>query len=146
MAKTYAKMGDRVTVHYTGRLRSGAVFDSTDGRAPLEFVVGEGRVLPGFEQAIIGMSPGVLKRQSVPATLAFGPHFDHLVKVFHRRDIDPKREFEVGQQLHVKVMEDVQLLATVTGVDAERVTLDANHPLAGEDLLFEIDLLEIERP
>lgn len=140
---TYAKMGDTVRVHYIGTLPDGTVFDTSEQREPLEFKVGEGKLIPGFEQALIGMQPGMAKTQTVPADMAYGPRMKELVREFNRDDLPTEFELEVGQQLQFQLPGDNTLAVTVIDVSGDTITLDANHPLAGEDLQFEIRLLEI---
>jgi peptidylprolyl isomerase len=137
-----AKPGDRVRVHYTGTLGDGSTFDSSAGREPLEFTVGSGQVIPGFESAVSGMRPGDERTITIPAAEAYGAHRDELVIEVERarlpNDLDPA----VGQQLQLS-QEGQSFMVRVTGVNAEHITLDANHPLAGEDLTFQLQLVEI---
>ena len=141
MAK--AKNGDAVKVHYTGKLEDGTVFDSSENREPIKFTIGEGNVIPGFEEAVVGMSPGESKTEKVPADQAFGPYREELVVDIDReripRGIDPK----VGQQLRFEKTDGGITEVLVKGVTESKVTLDANHPLARNDLVFDIELLEI---
>ncbi len=138
-----ARKGDQVRVHYTGYLHDGSVFDSTYESKPLEFTIGQGEVIEGFEKAIIGMNLGNIKSVTIPPENAYGPYKIELVTVIDRsripRDIDP----ETGMRLKAHTREGVITHVTVTGIDEKTVTLDANHPLAGEELTFEIKLLEI---
>ena len=137
-----AKDGDTVQVHYTGTLGDGTVFDSSVGSDPLEFTLGEGGVIPGFEEAVRGMSPGDTKTTTIPADEAYGPH--EAGAVFQvGRDQMPDVEPEVGQQLGLQHPSGEMIPAIVTAVTSEAVTIDANHPLAGQDLTFEIQLVGI---
>lgn len=138
-----AKPGDVVKVHYTGKLRDGTVFDTSVGGEPLEFTLGLGQLLPAFEEAIIGMSPGESKTFEIPAEDAFGPYREELVLEIERDRLPAEMEIEVGQQLLLRDPSGQAFRVTVTDVHNNIVTLDANHPLAGEDLLFEVQLLEI---
>jgi peptidylprolyl isomerase len=140
---TQVKSGDTVKVHYTGKLNDGTQFDSSVGNDPLQFTVGTGQIIPGFEQAIIGMSPGESKSATIPADQAYGPHQSELVLIVERDKFPPHIDPTVGQQLEMRQSEDQSVGVLVTDVSESHVTLDANHPLAGEDLIFDIELLEI---
>ncbi|HEY6873783.1 MAG TPA: peptidylprolyl isomerase [Geobacteraceae bacterium] len=146
-----AKNGDKVTVHYTGRLAGGEVFDSSECHeddcgcesGPMKFVIGEGEVIPGFEQAVIGMSPGEEKTVVIPVDQAYGERVDEMVAVVNRSEIPPDLTLEVGGQLEV-TQEDGQVFPVlITEVTDSTVTLDANHPLAGQELTFDLKLVEI---
>jgi len=138
-----AKNGDTVKVHYTGRLADGTVFDSSMDREPLQFTIGQGQIIPGFEQAVIGMNPGESKTATIPADEAYGPRLEEMVQTLDKSefpaDLDPK----VGDQLQVHLAGGRTIRVTVTDISDSTVTLDANHPLAGKDLTFEIQLVEI---
>jgi peptidylprolyl isomerase len=138
-----AKNGDTVTVHYTGKLEDGTVFDSSADRDPLQFTLGEGLLIPGFEQAVLGMSPGESKTAAVSADQAYGPHREEMVVDIDRQEFPPHFQPEVGQQLQIPQSDGRITRLTVTDVSEQNVTLDANHPLAGRDLSFDIHLLEI---
>lgn len=139
-----AQLGDRVKVHYTGRLDDGTVFDSSIITDPLEFTIGEREVVPGFEEAVIGMSPGESKNVKIPVDKAYGPRREDMTIVVDRDKFPPDIEPEVGQQLEIRQREDGQTFpVTVADVSESSVTLDANHHLAGKDLTFDIQLLEI---
>lgn len=138
-----AKSGDTVRVHYTGKLEDGSVFDSSDGRDPLEFTVGSGQVIPGFDQAVAGMSPGEEREIRIPAAEAYGDRKDDLVIIVERAQLPPDIEPAVGQQLQLS-QEGRAFVVTVADVNEQNITLDANHPLAGEDLTFELQLVEID--
>jgi peptidylprolyl isomerase len=139
---TGAKAGDTVRVHYTGSLNDGSIFDSSAKREPLEFTLGEGTVIPGFEQAVTGMSPGDERRVQIPAAEAYGERRAELVVQVARTQFPDEMEPEVGQQLQMTHPGGVAVV-TVLDADDESVTLDANHPLAGQDLHFELKLVEI---
>jgi peptidylprolyl isomerase len=142
---TAAKDGDTVQVNYTGTLADGTVFDSSIGRAPLEFTLGSGQMIPGFEQAVLGMKEGEKKTVTIPAAEAYGPHLDTLVIQVQRDQINLDGEIAVGQMLHATGPNGQQIQFLVIDVsDNGTVTLDANRPLAGKDLTFEIELLKIE--
>jgi peptidylprolyl isomerase len=138
-----AKSGDTVRVHYTGKLEDGSVFDSSNGRDPLEFTVGAGEVIAGFDQAVAGMSPGEEREVRIPAAEAYGDRKDDLVIVVDRAQLPPDIDPEVGQQLQLS-QEGRAFVVQVADVTHENITLDANHPLAGEDLTFELQLVAIE--
>jgi peptidylprolyl isomerase len=138
-----ARPGDTVQVHYTGKLVDGTTFDSSEGGDPLQFTLGEGDLIPGFEQAVLGMAPGENKTHTIPAPQAYGIYQPELLLEVERQqfpdDIDPY----VGQQLEMTQSNGSTVPVVVTAVNAAHVTLDANHPLAGQDLVFEISLLAI---
>jgi len=138
-----AKTGDTVKVHYTGKLEDGTEFDSSNGRTPLEFTIGNGDLIPSFEQAIVGMSPGEMKTITVEADNAYGPYREDMVLVVDRDQFPPHIEPQVGQQFEIRQANNQTFDVVVTDVSNSNVTLDANHPLAGEDLIFDIELVEI---
>jgi peptidylprolyl isomerase len=140
---TQAKIGDTVTVHYTGKLDDGTVFDSSIDREPLQFSIGAGNMIPGFEQAVIGMSPGESKTQTISSEDAYGEHYPEMVVVVDRQQIPPELPIDVGQQLQIQQPTGQVIPVIITDVTDSEVTLDANHPLAGEDLTFEIQLVSI---
>lgn len=130
-------------VHYTGRLDDGTVFDSSEGREPLQFTLGESQVIPGFEDAVTGMQPGENKTAKIPSGQAYGPRRDDLLVNVDRSQFPEGMEPEIGQQLHLQGQGDRPIPVVVSEVREDRVLLDANHPLAGRDLTFDIRLLEI---
>lgn len=138
-----AQSGDTVKVHYTGKLRDGTVFDSSDGRDPLEFTIGSGALIEGFEQAVVGMTPGDAKTVDIPSDKAYGPHHEEMVQQIERAVIPDEIDLDVGVRLQASQGEGPPLILTVVELSETSVTVDANHPLAGEDLTFEIDLVEI---
>ncbi len=146
-----AKPGDTVMVHYTGKLPDGTVVDSTEGQEPLGIVVGQGAVLPVFEQALIGMSPGEVKSMTVAPEEAFGPYHDDasMIVTLDRSTLAHSLDLEVGQRLNAAVFypdepeKPVNVPVTVIDVNERTVTVDANHPLAGKELRFEIRLVKI---
>ncbi len=138
------KQGDKVRVHYTGKLQDGTVFDSSVEREePIEFSIGEGRVIPGFEQAVVGMSPGDSKVANIPAGEAYGDHRPEMVVSVDRQQIPSDLNVQVGQQLQIRQGDNQTIPVIVTDVSDAKVTLDANHPLAGQDLVFDIELVEV---
>jgi FKBP-type peptidyl-prolyl cis-trans isomerase 2 len=138
-----AKPGDSVKIHYTGRLEDGTVFDSSSDREPLEFTINQGQVIPGFEEAVLGMTPGESKTEKIPMDQAYGPHREEMVLEVSREQIPPDLNPEVGQQLQIQQANGQSVPVFVTDVTDAQITLDANHPLAGEDLTFDIQLVEI---
>jgi len=138
-----AKIGDTVRVHYEGSLADGTVFDSSRNREPFEFTLGEKTVIDGFENAVIGMEVGEKKRITIPPEEAYGPHLQELVIVVPRDRLPDDLEAVVGMVLELHSDDGRSMSARVTELDGESVTLDANHPLAGESLTFEIELMEI---
>lgn len=140
---TQAKPGDKVKVHYTGTLEDGTRFDSSEGREPLEFTVGEGNVIPGVDEAVVGMSPGDNKTVTVPPQQAYGPRREDAVRDFPRSAIPEHIELREGLQLQAQTPEGQPIVLTVVAVKEDTVTLDANHPLAGRDLVFDLKLVEI---
>lgn len=138
-----AKKGDLVKVHYTGKLEDGTEFDSSVEKEPLEFTIGNGEVIPGFELAVSGMSPGESKTVTIPSEQAYGPHQEGMVAVLERKDVPADLELTVGNQLEVSQEGGDSFLVLVTELSETTVTLDANHPLAGKPLVFEITLLEV---
>ncbi len=140
---TQAKNGDTVKVHYTGKLDDGTVFDTSQGQDPLQFTMGEGQLIPGFEQAVEGMAPGESKTVTIPSTEAYGPHREDMVMEIDRDQFPADQEPEVGQQYRVHQADGTPFIVTVTDVTDSNITLDANHPLAGQDLTFDIQLVDI---
>jgi len=139
-----AKNGDIVQVHYTGTLENGTVFDTSEGREPLEFTLGEGQMIPGFEQAVLGMKVGESKTVTIPADEAYGPYRDDMVQVVNREDLQPGLDPYVGQQLQGAQPGGGISVCTVTNVTDTTITVDFNHFLAGKDLTFEIELMSIQ--
>jgi peptidylprolyl isomerase len=138
-----AQLGNTVKVHYTGKLDDGTVFDSTASRDPLQFSLGNGNVIPGFEQAVLGMSPGESKTTNIPADRAYGPHRPELVMVVERQQMPEDLSIQVGQPLQIRQNNGQTIPVIISQISDSKVTLDANHPLAGQDLTFEIELVEI---
>ena len=140
---TQATSGDTVLFHYTGSLKDGTVFDSSSGRDPLRVTLGSGQVIRGVDEALVGMAPGDEKTVTVAADEAYGPRRPELLHEVQREAIPPEVDLEVGKQLEGRDTSGQRLRLTVVDVADEKVTLDANHPLAGEDLQFELQLVEI---
>jgi len=140
---TQAQVGDMVKVHYTGRLTDGTTFDTSLERDPLEFTLGEGELIAGFEQAVLGMAAGESKTTTIPADQAYGPHHAERVIDVERHHLPSDLHPELGQRLEMTRPDGTTLTVMVTTVTETQVTLDANHPLAGQDLIFDITLVEI---
>lgn len=137
-----ARTGDTVRVHYTGRLDDGSVFDSSDGREPLEFRLGGGEVIPGFENAVAGMAPGEQRSVTIPADEAYGSRRDELMIMVPRQDLPDDIDPEVGQRFQLS-QAGQSFIVTVSDVTDDGVVLDGNHPLAGEALTFDLQLVDI---
>lgn len=137
------KQGDTVKVHYVGTLNDGDVFDSSEGRDPLSFTVGGGQVIPGFNDAVIGMEPGEQKDVKIPVDQAYGERQDDMVIQAAVEQIPEGLNPEVGQMLEVGGAEGEVLQVLVVGLDDKHITMDANPPLAGEELNFHLELIEI---
>jgi FKBP-type peptidyl-prolyl cis-trans isomerase 2 len=141
--KGQAKLGDSVKVHYTGRFDDGTVFDSSDGRDPLEFTVGQGEVIPGFDDALIGMRVGERKDVQVAPDDGYGERNENLVQTIARDQINLSVEPETGMNIEMHTPDGTIIPLTVTEVSETSITLDANHPLAGRELHFSVELVEI---
>ncbi|HEX7049678.1 MAG TPA: peptidylprolyl isomerase [Longimicrobiales bacterium] len=139
-----AKSGDTVAVHYTGRLENGTVFDTSREGEPIEFQLGSGTVIEGFEEAVTGMEVGEQREVRIAAEDAYGQRREELRVDVPRDQLPDGIEPEVGQMLAVQVTPDQQAVARITSVDNDSVTLDLNHPLAGEALVFDIELVGIK--
>ena len=134
--------GKTVKVHYKGTLDDGTVFDSSEGRDPIEFEIGGGVVIPGFEAGIASMAVGETKSVDIPCVEAYGEMNDEMVGQIPRADLPEDIEPEVGMVLSMQSPEG-EMPVRIIAVDDEQLTLDANHPLAGKDLKFELTLVEI---
>tara|TARA_R110002020_G_scaffold364685_1_gene576976 strand:+ start:103 stop:531 length:429 start_codon:yes stop_codon:yes gene_type:complete len=140
---TEVKSGDTVAIHYTGTLQDGTTFDSSEGRDPLEFQVGSGQIIPGLDGALPGMTVGDKKVVKVPSDEAYGPTNPEMRQSVPREGIPAEIPLEVGTQLQMQTPDGQAMPVTVVDVDEATVTLDANHPLAGKDLQFDIELVKI---
>lgn len=138
-----AKRGDSVRVHYTGKMRNGTKFDTSRDGDPLEFTIGDGKIIPGFEEIVIGMKQGDSKTVTVPSDEAYGPRRDDRIITVDRDRIPGDVKPNVGQHVHMHGQGGESIPAMITGVTEKSITLDANHPLAGQDLTFSIELVEI---
>ena len=138
-----AKAGDTVKIHYTGTLDDGTEFDSSRGREPLEFELGSGQVIPGFDQAVDGMTVGERQTVNIPAAEAYGERQDDMVQEVPKSALPPDMEPEVGMALGARSQTGAEMRLTVTAVDEDTITVDGNHPLAGKALNFDIELVSI---
>lgn len=138
-----AEKGDKVKVHYSGTLKDGTEFDSSEGKPPLEFVLGEGRVIPGFEKAVEGMAVDETRTVAISAVDAYGPYNEQMIIEVERDQFPSDVPLTVGQHYQFDTNKGEVHIVRVIEMDDRLVTLDANHPLAGEDLAFEIRLVEI---
>ncbi|PLX73881.1 MAG: peptidylprolyl isomerase [Desulfuromonas sp.] len=138
-----AQKENKVKVHYTGTLEDGTVFDSSREREPIEFEVGGGEMIKGFDDAIVGMTVGETKTFTIAAEDAYGPRRDEMVFKVDRNQLPEGMEPEVGQHLQTEAEGGQPVILEIVEVEAENVTLDGNHPLAGKDLNFDIELMEI---
>ena len=138
-----AKAGDTVRIHYTGTLSDGSVFDSSEGRDPLEFTLGSGQVIAGFDAAVSGMAVGEKKTVEIPCAEAYGEAHPDARQAVPRDQFPPNLDLEEGMQLQMTMPSGQAVPVTVAELGEESVTLDANHPLAGKDLTFALELVEI---
>ncbi|MEX0368321.1 MAG: peptidylprolyl isomerase [Ruegeria sp.] len=137
------KQGDTVRINYTGTLLDGKTFDSSEGRDPLEFVVGSGQIIAGLDAAMPGLVVGDTKKVEVPCVEAYGPINPAMRQAIPREGIPDDIPLELGTQLQMQTPDGQALPVTVVEVDEATVTLDANHPLAGQDLIFDIEVVSI---
>jgi peptidylprolyl isomerase len=140
---TVAKKGNTVKVHYTGTLDDGSVFDSSAGREPLQFTLGSGQVIAGFDEAVAGMVAGDKKKVRIPVDKAYGPRNEEMVIVAPREHVPADITPELGQKLQMGGRNGELIMVTITGLTKTHITLDANPPLAGKDLTFELELVAI---
>jgi len=138
-----AKKGDKVKVHYTGKLEDGEVFDSSKGKDPLEFTIGENQVLKKFEDSVEGMSIGEKADILIPADEAYGTRQEQLIVKLPKDKIPDSLSPEVGMKLQMKTKDGQVVVVTITEISENELTVDANHELADKDLHFNIELVEI---
>ena len=138
-----AKSGDTVKVHYHGRLTDGTTFDSSNGREPLEFKVGSGQVIKGFDEGVTGMAVGDKKTVQIPVNDAYGPKDESMVIEFPVENFPPDMKPEEGMQLNMTNGSGQVIPVVIVEVGEETVILDANHPLAGQDLIFDLEMVDI---
>ncbi len=140
---TTAKDGDSVKIHYTGTLEDGTTFDSSEGHDPLEFTLGNGQVIVGFDEAVTGMKTGEKKNVQIPADKAYGQRNEEMVITAPREQVPADIKPEVGQQLQMAGPDNQPIVVLITEITDEHIILDANPPLAGKDLTFDIELVAI---
>lgn len=139
---TQVKAGDTVKIHYKGTLSDGSVFDSSEGREPLEFTVGSGEIIPGLDTALEGMEVGEEKTVEIAADEAYGQHDPNGRQEIPRSQIPEDIPLDIGTALQMQLPDGRAMPVTVAEVSEETVVLDANHPLAGKDLTFEVEMVE----
>lgn len=137
------KHGDLVRVHYHGKLTDGSTFDSSEGREPLEFTVGKGQVIKGFDDALMNMQPGEKKTVQIPVDEAYGQRSENMMMEYPKAEFPEDMKPEVGMELHMSDNAGNVFPVVIAEVKEETVLLDANHPLAGQDLIFDIELVSI---
>jgi peptidylprolyl isomerase len=138
-----AQNGDLVRINYSGRLTDGTQFDTSEGRAPLEFTLGQGQVIRGLEDHVQGMAPGEKSTVTIPAASAYGPRREEAIQRLDRAKVPQGIDLEIGTQLQARTADGGMLPIRVVGLDEGSVTVDANHPLAGEDLVFDVEVVEV---
>jgi peptidylprolyl isomerase len=138
-----AKQGDTVKVHYTGRFPDGTVFDSSAGKDPLEFTLGAGQVIPGFDAGVTGMNVGDKREVQIPADQAYGPYHEELAGELEREKLPPDLNPEVGMVLQMMHPSGMPFNVQVVDVEGDKIKLDANHPMAGKDLIFDLELVGV---
>jgi peptidylprolyl isomerase len=142
---TKAKTGDTVRINYSGRLTDGTEFDSSAGREPLQFTLGAGQVIPGLEAHVEGMETGSRSTVTIPPEAAYGPHRAEAIQTVDRTTVPAELDLKVGAQLQARTSAGTVVPITVVDLDAESIKVDTNHPLAGKDLVFDVELVEIVR-
>jgi peptidylprolyl isomerase len=140
---TKAKSGDIVRINYTGRLKDGTEFDSSAGREPLQFTLGEGQVIPGLEAHVEGMEPGTKSTVTIPPEAAYGPRRPEAVQTIDRASVPASLDLKVGARLQARTADGGVMPITVVDVDEQSVKVDTNHPLAGRELVFDVELVDI---
>ena len=144
-SKIRAAQGDTVKVRYTGRLADGTIFDASPEDRPLTFILGRKEVIAGFEEVVEGMYQGESKTFTLPPEKAYGPHELQYVEEIERSQLPPGVDLQLGHQLEISMENGDKLLVLITGLTEESVTLDGNHPLAGKELTFDMELLEVKK-
>jgi peptidylprolyl isomerase len=140
-----AQKGDKVFVHYVGKLDDGSVFDSSINSNPLEFTIGDGSIIPGFEEAVIGLEEGQKKSFTVKSEDAYGPYYNERVIVINKSQLPPDLDPQIGDKLQGQQPDGSVVLFSVIDRNEDEITLDGNHPLAGKNLNFEIELVKIQQ-
>lgn len=139
-----AKNGDKVKINYTGKLADGTVFDSSEGRDPLEFTLGSQQVIPGFEEAVMGMEQGESKSFTIESDKAYGPSREENIMKIALKDLNLDFNPKKGDHLTLQRSDGQQLTVKVDDINESEITLDANHPLSGKDLTFDITVVSID--
>ena len=142
---TQAKIGDTVKVHFEGFLEDGTIFGSTKDEEPFEFTIGEKNMLPGFENAVIGMQKGGTKTITLSPEEAYGSHMKELVHVMERSSFPPEIKLEIGKRLQVRTQDGKQSIVTIKELTEDNIVIDGNDPLAGQTLTFKVELIEIKK-
>ncbi len=138
------RLNDEVKLHFTGFLENGEVFDTSEGKDPLKLKVGSDEIIPGFNKGLVGMEIGEERQIKIPPNLAYGPYFDDLIREMPRDNFEKDFEGELNEGLIVQgVVDDQQVVGAIIGINGENITVDFNHPLAGQTLTFDVKLLEI---
>lgn len=138
-----AQLGDTVLVHYTGKLDDGSVFDSSQEREPLRVTLGRSAIIPGFQEALVGMEPGTSKTATLTPESAYGQRRDDMIVEIERGRFPAEFQLQVGREIQLQTKDGQPVQARVAAVGEQAVTVDANHPLAGRQLTFDIELLDI---
>lgn len=139
-----AAVGDTVQLHYTGKLKDGTEFGTSRGQDPLQFKIGENTIIPKLETSVVGMAVGDTATVEIAAAEGYGPRQPEAIETVDRTALPSEVELVVGNQLQAQTQDGNTLIVTIIAVDDATVTLDGNHPLAGEDLTFDIELVEID--
>jgi FKBP-type peptidyl-prolyl cis-trans isomerase 2 len=142
-AMAHVKSGDKIKVHYHGKLTTGETFDSSTGREPLEFEVGSGMVIKGFDDGVTGMVVGEKKTVNIPSEEAYGPKNPEMIIEMPKDRFPKDLDIEIGMPLGMSDPQGQQFQVTIVEIKEDIVMLDANHPLAGHDLIFDLELVEI---
>ncbi len=135
--------GNTVKIHYTGRLDDDSIFDTSRGRDPLEFTIGQGMVIPGFEEAVLQLEPGESITVNIPAEKAYGQRNEDMAATVTREQFPAHLTPEIGSQLQIPQPNGQSMIVTITDIQGDDITLDANHALAGKDLTFDIELVDV---
>lgn len=141
---TKAQMGSKVSVKYTGKLSDGSIFDSTDDGEYFKFTLGEDEVIPGFQDGILGMAVGEKKTLNIPVEEAYGQSSEELIFSIDREEIETDGQLQVGDLLELPMKDGQSLFANIIEINDTEITIDANHELAGKDLIFEVELMSID--
>ncbi|MDX2480847.1 MAG: FKBP-type peptidyl-prolyl cis-trans isomerase [Desulfuromusa sp.] len=139
-----AQIGDRVTIHYIGTLDTGRIFDSADEENPLSFIIGKGAIFSALEEAVTGMEVGMANNIEIPAEQAYGPHRKENLLQVSRQQCPAERELRIGEKVSMTFADGEERIMLVVNCDADAVTLDGNHPLAGLDLTIALKLVSID--